>query len=64
MLQGYFDPPAGVELGDEQHYNVYFPGGAIGMGQMLYNEVIEYEDGMYFDNLSWFSNDSDKIVTV
>ena len=49
MLQGYFDPPAGVELGDEQHYNVYFPGGAIGMGQMLYNEVIEYEDGMYFN---------------
>jgi len=45
LLQGYFDPPAGVELGDEQHYNVYFPGGAIGMGQMLYNEVIEYEDG-------------------
>jgi len=45
LLCGYFDPPAGVELGDSQHFNVYFPGQAIGMGQMLYNEVIEYDDG-------------------
>merc|ERR1719402_1703521 len=45
FLCGYFDPPAGVELDDAQHFNVYFPGQAIGMGQMLYNEVIEYDDG-------------------
>jgi len=45
LLNGYFDPPAGVELGDSQHFNVYFPGQAIGMGQMLYNEAIEYDDG-------------------
>lgn len=45
LLCGYFDPPAGVELDDAQHFNVYFPGQAIGMGQMLYNEAIEYDDG-------------------
>jgi len=45
LLCGYFDPPAGVEIGESQHFNAYFPGQAIGMGQMLYNEVIEYEDG-------------------
>jgi len=34
------DPPAGVVLAENQHYNPYFPGGAIGMAQALYNEVI------------------------
>ena len=48
MLCGYFDPPAGVEIGESQHFNAYFPGQAIGMGQMLYNEVIEYEDGKFW----------------
>ena len=28
-----------------QHFNAYFPGGAIGMAQALYNEIIEYSDG-------------------
>ncbi|XP_074644590.1 cytochrome c1, heme protein, mitochondrial-like [Tubulanus polymorphus] len=46
LLTGYVeDPPAGVSLADGQHYNPYFPGGAIGMAQALYNEIIEYEDG-------------------
>jgi len=34
------DPPAGISLAENQHYNPYFPGGAIGMAQALYDEVI------------------------
>ncbi|KAF8792300.1 Cytochrome c1 like protein [Argiope bruennichi] len=45
LLTGYCDPPAGVELAEGQYYNPYFPGGAIGMAQALYNEIIEYSDG-------------------
>merc|ERR1712107_455754 len=39
------DPPAGIELREGQNFNPYFPGGAIGMGAPLYNEIIEYDDG-------------------
>ncbi|KAL1128869.1 hypothetical protein AAG570_013403, partial [Ranatra chinensis] len=45
ILTGYCDPPAGVVLREGQHYNPYFPGGAISMAQALYNEIIEYTDG-------------------
>ncbi|GFU32094.1 cytochrome c1, heme protein, mitochondrial [Nephila pilipes] len=45
LLTGYCDPPAGVEIAEGQYYNPYFPGGAIGMAQALYNEIIEYSDG-------------------
>lgn len=45
LLTGYADAPAGVKLMDGQHFNPYFPGGAIGMAQALYNEIIEYSDG-------------------
>lgn len=45
LLTGYEDPPAGVQLGEGQAYNPYFPGGAIGMPQILYDETIEYQDG-------------------
>ena len=45
LLNGYCDPPAGVELREGQNFNPYFPGGAIGMGAPLYNEIIEYDDG-------------------
>lgn len=45
LLTGYHDAPAGVVLREGQYFNPYFPGGAIGMAQVLYNEVIEYEDG-------------------
>lgn len=34
------DPPAGITLAENQHYNPYFPGGGIGMAQALYDEVI------------------------
>lgn len=45
ILTGYCDPPAGVTLQEDTHYNPYFAGGAIGMAQALYNEIIEYDDG-------------------
>lgn len=45
LLTGYTDAPAGITLQDGQYYNPYFPGGAIGMAQALYNETIEYADG-------------------
>ncbi|KAK7493825.1 hypothetical protein BaRGS_00014966 [Batillaria attramentaria] len=45
LLLGYCDPPAGITLREGLYYNPYFPGGAIGMAQALYNEIIEYEDG-------------------
>lgn len=45
LLTGYTDPPAGVILREGQYFNPYFPGGAIGMAQVIYNEVLEYSDG-------------------
>jgi len=45
ILTGYTDTPEGVKLEEGQNYNAYFPGGAIGMAQALYNEIIEYDDG-------------------
>ncbi|XP_046329326.1 cytochrome c1, heme protein, mitochondrial-like [Haliotis rufescens] len=45
LLTGYCDPPEGVSVKEGLYYNPYFPGGAIGMAQALYNEIIEYEDG-------------------
>ena len=45
LLTGYVDPPAGVNIREGLYFNPYFPGGAIGMAQALYNEIIEYSDG-------------------
>merc|ERR1712135_38768 len=45
LLTGYCEPPGGISIREGLHYNPYFPGGAIGMAQALYNEVIEYADG-------------------
>jgi len=45
LLNGYCDPPAGIDLREGQNFNPYFPGGAIGMAPPLYNEIIEYDDG-------------------
>ncbi len=39
LLNGYCDPPAGIELREGQNFNPYFLGGAIGMAPPLYNEV-------------------------
>lgn len=45
LLTGYMDPPAGVVLQEGQSYNPYFPGGGIGMPQLIYDETVDYEDG-------------------
>ncbi|CDZ98504.1 ubiquinol-cytochrome c reductase cytochrome c1 subunit [Phaffia rhodozyma] len=45
LLTGYVDAPAGIEIREGMHYNPYFPGGGIGMGRVLYDGLIEYEDG-------------------
>merc|ERR1719318_353586 len=45
LLNGYCDPPAGIDLREGQYFNPYFPGGAIGMAPPIYNEIIEYDDG-------------------
>ena len=46
LLTGYADPPAGVEVREGLHYNPYFPGGAIAMAQNIYDEVVEFDDGI------------------
>jgi len=45
LLTGYVDPPAGVELRDGMNYNPYFPGGAISMARVLFDGLVEYDDG-------------------
>jgi len=45
LLTGYVDPPAGVEVREGLNYNPYFPGGAIAMARLLYDGLVEYEDG-------------------
>jgi ubiquinol-cytochrome c reductase cytochrome c1 subunit len=45
LLNGYCDPPAGIELREGQNFNPYYPGGAIGMAPPIYNEIVEFEDG-------------------
>ena len=57
------DPPAGVEIREGMNYNPYFPGGAISMARVLFDGLVEYEDGMsIFPSLraprlmSWFRN--------
>lgn len=46
LLTGYpEEPPAGVVLPPGSNYNPYFPGGAIAMGRVLFDDLVEYEDG-------------------
>lgn len=46
LLTGYPDePPAGVVLPIGSSYNPYFPGGSIAMGRVLFDDLVEYEDG-------------------
>ena len=47
LLTGYVDPPAGVKLLDGLNYNPYFPGGAIAMARVLFDGLVEYEDGKF-----------------
>ncbi|XP_043260406.1 cytochrome c1, heme protein, mitochondrial [Colletes gigas] len=45
LLTGYCDPPAGIPIREGQYFNPYFPGGALGMAQVIFDEVLEFEDG-------------------
>ncbi|KAG9312944.1 cytochrome C1 family-domain-containing protein [Chiua virens] len=45
LLTGYMDPPAGIEIRDGMNYNPYFPGGAISMARLLFDGLVEYDDG-------------------
>lgn len=46
LLTGYPDEkPAGAALAPGLNYNPYFPGGGIGMARVLFDELVEYEDG-------------------
>lgn len=45
LLTGYIDPPAGVEIREGMNYNPFFPGGAIGMARVLFDGLVEYDDG-------------------
>jgi cytochrome c1 len=48
LLTGYIDPPAGVEVREGMNYNPYFPGGAISMARVLFDGLVEYDDGKCF----------------
>lgn len=48
LLTGYVDPPAGVEIREGMNYNPYFPGGAISMPRVLFDGLVEYDDGTHF----------------
>ena len=46
LLTGYPDePPAVLCYQRGSNYNPYFPGGAIAMGRVLFDDLVEYEDG-------------------
>lgn len=45
LLTGYVDPPAGVEIREGMNYNPFFPGGAISMARVLFDGLVEYDDG-------------------
>ncbi|KAI0060935.1 hypothetical protein BV25DRAFT_1900711 [Artomyces pyxidatus] len=45
LLTGYVDPPAGVEVREGMNYNPYFPGGAISMPRVIFDGLVEYDDG-------------------
>ncbi len=45
LLQGYDDPPAGVNLDDGVYYNKYMYGNKIKMANQLSDGLVEYSDG-------------------
>ncbi|KAA8910545.1 cytochrome C1 family-domain-containing protein [Sphaerosporella brunnea] len=46
LLTGYPDePPAGVNVQPGLNFNPYFPGTGIAMARVLYDGIVEYEDG-------------------
>ena len=45
LLQGYRDPPKGMEVADGKYYNIYFPGRQISMPPPLSDGQVTYADG-------------------
>jgi ubiquinol-cytochrome c reductase cytochrome c1 subunit len=46
LLTGYPDePPAGAQVAEGMNFNPYFPGTGIAMARVLFDGVVEYEDG-------------------
>jgi len=45
LLTGYRDPPAGFEIREGMNYNPYFPSNTISMARVLFDGLVEYEDG-------------------
>lgn len=45
LLTGYEDEPDGFELSDGMSYNPYFKGSQIAMGQPIFEDHVEYQDG-------------------
>jgi len=46
LLTGYPEEnPPGAKIADGLNFNPYFPGTGIAMARVLYNELVEYEDG-------------------
>lgn len=45
LLTGFEDAPEGFHMEPGQHYNPYFPGGALAMAAPLYEGAVEYADG-------------------
>ncbi|CDJ68179.1 cytochrome C1, putative [Eimeria necatrix] len=62
LLNGYHEPPMGVELRPGLYWNVWFPGNAIAMAPPLQDEMIEYEDGTPC-NVSQMSKDVVNFLT-
>ena len=55
-MTGYIDPPAGVEIREGMNYNPFFPGGAISMARVLFDGLVEYDDGNLFSYTSIYSH--------
>lgn len=46
LLTGYPDaPPPGVQLAEGMNFNPYFPGTGIAMARVLFDGIVEYDDG-------------------
>lgn len=45
LLNGYHEPPEGIELRAGLYWNTWFPGNAISMSPPLEDGMLEYEDG-------------------
>lgn len=45
LLTGYTDPPAGVNVQEGLNFNPFFPGTQIAMGRVLFDDLVEFDDG-------------------